>query len=432
MPESPSTPPPPEQPPTAIVEQKLSQPNPGRQQLWLRELLSRSFPDQEWIVKDLIHRGDQVVLAGPPKIGKSMLATQLAAQVAFGAGSFIDEQFAITSGGRKVLFFSLEMNEPMLAERLGKAYSKEEDRVIDAKLAFIFRVRDPNSYDELSSFDVIDFETFSESRAKKAGRAHLSDEGVVIQQIIEVEKPDLVIFDTLIRIHSLDENNNVAMSQLLKHVRQICSYPEDQTQGTDRTDVKPNRRKVAHVLVHHTRKESANIVGPMNRDANAVRGAGAIHAEADLVLTLSEWGKKGALMVSFSARRVETPDEIFIKMDPKKLQFNLIDKPLGVREAKQRKLAEELWNVFQGVLSDSAGISMHEIVERIQGNGFSELTVENYRKTYRGKLSSVLHETTDHEDNKTRRFKLRANIDRTRFFGLLGASPFMPEKNTEE
>ena len=70
-----------------------------------------------WWIENLISEGDQVVLAGPPKSGKSFLALQLAMAVVRGHGHdgqpwFLLPDFKLPpiSSQRKVLFFSLEMD----------------------------------------------------------------------------------------------------------------------------------------------------------------------------------------------------------------------------------------------------------------------------------------------------------------------------------
>ena len=120
------------------------------------------------------------------------------------------------------MVFSLEMNAPMVAERLRQVFPRTadgglENQVPDFPLTFVFSAKDR------TSFDVIDFDSFAESKAKKAGTARLSEDGEDLQDVIRREKPDLIVFDTLIRVHGLDENNNVAMSYREGLPRQVVA-----------------------------------------------------------------------------------------------------------------------------------------------------------------------------------------------------------------
>ncbi len=74
--------------------------------------------DPKWIVNELIQEGDQVVLSGPPKSGKTILALQLALAVAKGDHPFLDPKNYRSTEAGIVLFISLEM-KPAVQRRLG-------------------------------------------------------------------------------------------------------------------------------------------------------------------------------------------------------------------------------------------------------------------------------------------------------------------------
>jgi KaiC/GvpD/RAD55 family RecA-like ATPase len=394
----------------------------------LDELLGAKFPPNDWIVDKLIHAGDQVVLAGPPKIGKSILGTQLALAVAQGKDFFLHEDYKPLTKPRKVLVFSLEMNAPMVAERLNQIFSKniqaETHHVspADIPLHFVFSAHGQ------SSFDIIDYFPDDQSKAKKAGSSFLSEGGLLLQNIIRIEKPDLIVFDTLIRVHALDENNNVAMSQLLRHLREICSIDErvaaDETGESTETERK--RKKIAHVLIHHTRKESNYTNNSANRDANAVRGAGAIHAEADLVLTMSEWDRKGTVMISTSARRVSLPDEFFVKQNG--LVFAAVTRPVGPRQAKAEKLADALWTTLSEKPAEEGYLTRKEIVGRVAQLGYPDLTEDNFRKTYYRKIAPFVIEQKPAKggSDKNLRYRLKEGASEAKFHAALKSAKASP------
>lgn len=378
----------------------------------LHRLVTHKYPDPSWIVEGLIHAGDQVVLAGPPKIGKSILVTQLALAAAKGEGAiFLKEQFKIPQK-RRVLVLSFEMYEEVVAQRLRQHFNVKpgepqqegfETKGLD--LNFVF------GFNKQTSFDILDFERSTESKAKKSGAARLTDDGKALQELIQREKPDLVIFDTLIRVHSLDENNNVAMSHLLKYLREICSYIPTSPKSRKRKAKKSKKRdseevrvkRIAHVLVHHTRKDSG--FGGPGKDARAVRGAGAIHAEADLVLTLSECYDKKTIMVSFSARRIPEPEDMYLVQS--NFSFSAGEKPTGKRTRNAQSVAAAIWANLEK--SAAQGVTVKEILEGVK-NGQRRIKPSNFRNTYLPKIVDLLEKQPSIPGEKEVRYKLKGGI----------------------
>jgi len=397
--------------------------SPDYEKATLSDLLKAKRPKNEWIVKNLIHAGDQVVLAGPPKIGKSILGTQLALAVAKGKQtSFLLDEFVTPSNPRRVLVFSLEMNAPMVAERMSQIFprgaAKQKTNPADIPATFVF------SAEGAASFDIINFYSSFESVVKKAAHPRLSEDGALLKEIIRLENPDLVIFDTLIRVHAVDENNNVAMSHLLRMLRRVCSTDERRpvNEGESMT-VKRKRRHIAHVVIHHTRKESAVAHGWGNRDANAVRGAGAIHAEADLVLTMSEMNHKGLVMISMSARRIPVPGEVYVER--KKLHFQGVPRPLGLRQTKAGKLADALWKALAERRRSDSMLTRAQLVQRVAQLGYGDLTEDNFRKSYYRKIAPfVISKMPRKKDaDQSHRYRLLESADEDAFRKALGAAP---------
>lgn len=392
----------------------------------LAELLNAKFPPSDWIVKGLIHAGDQVVLAGPPKVGKSILGTQLALAVAQGnATSFLSKAYVSERAQRRVLVFSLEMNAPMVAERLRVLFPKQSkappkrSAPEQIPVTFVFEA------ERSVSLDIVNFSASFESKARKAGTPYLTEEGYLLKEIIRRENPDLVIFDTLIRIHALDENNNVAMSHLLRQLREICRIDERKFVDavSDSTETERVRRKIAHVVIHHTRKESAGVAWSGNKDANAVRGAGAIHAEADLVLTMSEVNKKGTVMIAMSARRVSVPDELFVERA--NFEFREVPRPVGIRQARAGKLAKALWKTFAERKPSDSMLTRADIVQRVAELGYGDLTEDNFRKTYYRRIASfvVVKKPRRGATDQNLRYRIKEDTSENKFREALGAPP---------
>jgi Mrp family chromosome partitioning ATPase len=82
------------------------------QGLTATELIGMNFPEQMWVVPNVLPEG-LAILAGKPKTGKSWLALNLALAAASG-GEFLNTELAAI----KVAYLALEDSERRLRERL--------------------------------------------------------------------------------------------------------------------------------------------------------------------------------------------------------------------------------------------------------------------------------------------------------------------------
>ena len=228
-------------------------------------IAAASEPDV-WLLQGLIEEGDQVVLAAAPKAGKTLMASQIALAVASG-GRFLGWQ-AIAP--RKVLYVNLELRHKRFGRRLMTQAGGVNYLSTYRNLLAISHMR------TLNILDIKQQESFS--------------------TFIREHDIGLVIWDVLARMHSADENDNGTMRAVMHAIR-IAS--------ADR----------AHLILHHMRKPP-NGAEDVNVGALGMRGASSIHGEADLIMTMHVRAGQGArYSLRFSARNVETPDEMLIERD---------------------------------------------------------------------------------------------------------------------
>ena len=257
----------------------------------ITQLKAKANQPKNWLVKDLILKGDQIMIAAAPKAGKTILASQLALAVASGQ-SFLGWQ---AERAAKVLYFNLEVNESMFADRLCKQLE-----ALDIEPEFDKYLVDS----ETKSFDIMN----PQSRA-------------AIAETIKQTGAELVFFDVLARCHCASENSNSEMKEVLKELRLICG-------------------NAASVVIHHCRKppqgqEEANL------GAYALRGASAVHGEVDLVMSLAKRsGQAARYSLKFSARNIPEPDEMFLDMDGETLHF------FQTEEKETNRLLTVLNNAF--------------------------------------------------------------------------------------
>ena len=144
--------------------------------------------EASYLIENLIEEGDQVLLYGHPKVGKTFLAIQMACNLA-AKKDFLKWE---VKKRRKVLYFNFEMGERVFAERITEYLDKPDAGLSkDEQIAFfdnqiqghLFFSTAPRSIDILGS----------DAELKKE---------------IAERKPDIIIFDTLTKLHGVDERDN--------------------------------------------------------------------------------------------------------------------------------------------------------------------------------------------------------------------------------
>ena len=313
--------------------------------------------DPKWIVNELIQEGDQVVLSGPPKSGKTILALQLALAVAKGDHPFLDPKNYRSTEAGIVLFISLEMKPAAIATRLRLQTDPALLKAVGHNLRFLFGL--PNQ-------DRVVIAEMKEGRMVETGDA------LQIQELLKTLRPKLIIIDTLIQIHRFDENQNIVMGELMRHIRRLCSpYLECESVETDpwgevltladaNTTKTYRRSPIAHVLVHHNRKGGGFDDGKASPDS--IRGAGAIHSEADLAISFGSPGR--ILTCSVSARHATAPPMLYLQKYGGEKGMN---DPLRIALAPDLKLEKALAVCkLKNCLQAKPGISTAELCDYLQ------------------------------------------------------------------
>jgi hypothetical protein len=156
--------------------------------LQLGELLNRSSPDIEWQIQDILPVEGVGILAGPPGCGKTWMLADLAIELS--RGGFWVGHFPTRQG--PVLCIDEESPSGLLPVRyrkllLAKGLSAES---VDVHFC--------------------NGQGFSFSRSGDVAR---------LREVLTRIKPSLVIVDSLIRVHSADENSASEMSEVFAVVK---------------------------------------------------------------------------------------------------------------------------------------------------------------------------------------------------------------------
>jgi len=350
---------------------------------WLvADLLKLPASDEEWIIKGLLKKDSQMLLAAPPKSGKSLLAGQIALALSLPLGGkpryLFDVESPDVSGHRgfeikappdgkaayKVLFFSLEMRPPEIGFRLQKQLG--HFRIHAARLEGDAPIPD------FLKFDLVHFFGFEQKAKKGSARELRQDLAVVkytqkfgeapdfdedvsdaaaVRSIITKEAPDVVIFDTLIQLHGVNENDNILMKEVMRAIRRIAVIDADHQQ--DRHQAVP----VAHIILHHTRKESGSYRAPLSPEI--MRGAGAIHGVADLVMLARKIEREGVdneLEVNVSSRSSSIPNFLLLRND-KTLCYSWHEQPKPKEAEKPEYDTAKAEAILEGLKRQLEGVA---------------------------------------------------------------------------
>jgi len=346
-----------------------------------------------WIIENLISEGEQMLVFGAPKVGKSQFVLQMAIAVALGNDfhKWPASKQETEETGRKVLYVNLEIGERSFMRRIA-------DHVIaEKKLG-----TRPDPKQEIPT------DTVKQINEHIAGRMFFS-EGIrsmgmtkdLIDKILATESeegkvlahpfvkkwhasldkimPDLIIFDTLSKMHSLDERENNAIQAVLSLIRII---------STVRLEDKPEeRRELAHVIVHHSRKNSENSGSGGELSLDSIRGGSSIRAEADVIIGIFAGKDENVGGVTktmprdivIEARNIEG-DKVNFQFDG--VRFNLTTEE-DLKEAKETKAAK-----IRGIFEELGvrGISTGVLAARFGGNEDPNSAAYNASKRYLAKF----------------------------------------------
>ncbi len=237
--------------------------------------ITRSKPEQQWLIEDLWGVDAVGMIGGEPKCCKSMLALGMAVSVASGRPCL--DKFAPQRTGR-VLLFAAEDALHIVRERLDNICAHFRLNLPDLDLWVITA--------PTVRLDV------------EADRRRLA-------QTVAQLKPVLLILDPFVRLHRIDENVAAAVVPLLAFLREI-----------------QRSQNCAVALVHHARKGAGKI-----RAGQALRGTSDFHAWSDSSLFLRRRGENLYMSVEHRAHRSLSDIAITLDITPSSLALVVTDQP---------------------------------------------------------------------------------------------------------
>jgi hypothetical protein len=289
-------------------------------------LLNKEYPEEEYLVDKLVPARGLTVFSGAPGAMKTWLILEMAVNIASGQqflGEFRTEQ-------SNILFIDEENGENLVAKRLKML---TENRELPIYFSFLENFR------------------LGESS---------------IQQVIRYsQKRDisLVVFDSLVRIHTKDENSAIEMAQVFALLKELT------------------KANITVLFTHHHRKQGSN---HNTANGDSMRGSSDILASVDshiavsksdndrIVLTQTKLRldeKFGSFIVDFSINRSEIPN---------KVSFSFVGRTSS-DESKVDELKAGVLDIFDKA---DPPLFQKQIAEQLRGDGytFSDKTLRNALK----------------------------------------------------
>lgn len=267
----------------------------------MKSIIAEAKSKASFLIEGLVRAEDTVIIGGLPKVGKSWLSAQLAYALSENV-SFLDFR---PSRKYRILYFDFEMSAGYSAQRFLEFF---EDENAASRNADLHRCADFDHIDILSEPD-----------------------HTALANVIAQVQPEVIIFDTLSKMHFEDENSNVLMTKVLTAIKRLCK---------GRTSF----------IVHHVNKTQSY----GKQGASQIRGAGAILASSDAALVLSEPSKK-KFVITCTTRHSPVEDIYLERSGPR---FVRVVKTDGRR--KRTAPDELLFSLFL----DSVSLSSKEVWER--------------------------------------------------------------------
>lgn len=241
----------------------------------LDTLVAREYSIDPYYCWPLLPFGGRAVIGAPSKSYKSMLALNMAYDLAEGTPVF--GHFPIKQA-YSVLIIEQEIGEYRLQERMLKIHGARRGDLAGQNIHFASKDLTVN--------------------------LHTPDGLIKICAHIEAAKPQIVFFDPLRKLHSKGENSSDDMVAIFRNVEALSQ-----------------KYGIAVVMVHHTGKPN-ELLSPDS--PHSLRGSSEIFGDTDSGIMMRKPipHDKYTVQLTFTLRSAEDPPPIKLTLDPETLTFS--------------------------------------------------------------------------------------------------------------
>jgi hypothetical protein len=280
--------------------------------------MKKGVPPRDVYMERWAEREQLTILGGNQKAGKSILAINLGLSIASGK-DFLG--FKVPQP-RRVLYVQQEISEPAMHERLKKMTSQAG----------------------LPYSDNFMIENTTGTPLKLTNRAGIER----LRELLELNKPDLLILDPLSTFHNVEENSASEMSAVLEAISVLKS-----------------EFKVGVLVIHHYGKPSL----AERKGSHRFRGSSIIGDRADFLIMLDEAEPRQDLQglpsgsyarISFMLRNDPSPEPIAVLRNPEILWYRRASQ--GILQGK--KISEE--RIVEVIRAHGGKMMQSELVRRLR------------------------------------------------------------------
>ena len=211
----------------------------------------------------LLDVGAKVIIGGPEKAGKSLLATQLAVCLASGQNWLGFKVYQAVP----VLYIQLEISQYRLEERLIRQAGEHGSNIKEM----------------LYSYTDFGFDLVSTTNQTK------------LFSLLHRSKAKVLILDPLYFLHNLDPNSEPDMAQLTRKLNNLLNYVE------------------GLVVVAHHSKDTQDLRA--RRPGQRISGSAVLTRWPDSIITLESRNPNIEARLSFTLRNAEPPNTMTLRLD---------------------------------------------------------------------------------------------------------------------
>lgn len=242
----------------------------------LQELLTLPADPTYYLSFPLIPKGGRIVIGAPPKHFKSMLALNLAYDLAeaeplWGLKKADGGALWEVKRPLSILYVEQEIGRYRVKERMEKIHGARGGELAPLNLHF---------------------------ECKGSGIMLDTDVGrSILEERVEQLKPDVLVIDPLRKFHTQDEDSSTEMVKVFKALDNI-----------------QERHELTALILHHTSKRS-EFRDPS--DPESLRGSGEIFADGDtfIMLTKPIKGNDNIIRLHFNIRSSASPKPVTLEFD---------------------------------------------------------------------------------------------------------------------